>query len=366
MTRRFAIALAALMMAILACTPIPASILPTATPTKPPAIPTLAPMPTPAASVTRAPTPKPAATPTPSGVLFNDDFSSQQVSEDNGWSFKAGDNVDRNWSANKLIISIKKKQYLGLNWPDGARDDFGAEVEAQPNSASAEYGIAFRISDDKNSYYVFGITTDGKYYLDKLINDEWADPSPVNKTASQYVKQGKAKNTLAVLAEGSKISLYINGFGVKTITDKSLSEGTVGVFAGSGNSNSAEVAFSRMTILSVDKAKADFGPLPGGAPGAQPTPGQPATGGGSGNGVFYVRNTFSGACQVTVWGKSNASIRAEANSTASKSLPPGTYGAKVALANGREADVPIQLQLPAGGYCTITCYEKSIGYGCGQ
>ena len=365
MTRKFAIALAALMTAILACTPIPASILPTATPTKPPVVPTLAPPPTLAATVTRAPTPKPAATSKPSGVLFNDDFSSQQVSEDNGWSFTAGDNVDRNWSANKLIISIKKKQYLGLNWPDGAHDNFGAEVEAQPNSASAEYGIAFRISDDKNSYYVFGITTDGKYYLDKLINDEWADPSPAPKTASQYVKQGKAKNTLAVLAEGGKISLYINGFGVKTVTDKSLSEGQVGVFAGSGNSNLAEVAFSRLTILSVDKAKADFGPPPGG-PAAQPTPGQPATGGGSGNGVFYVRNTFSGACQVTIWGKSNAGIRAEANSTASKSLPPGTYGAKVALANGREADVPVQLQLPAGGYCTITCYEKSIGYGCGQ
>jgi hypothetical protein len=365
MTRNFAIALTALMIAILACAPLPKSVLPTATPTRPPVIPTIASTPVPAATVTRAPTPKPAATSTPSGVLFNDDFSSQQASEDNGWSFKAGDSVDRSWSAKKLIISIKQKQYLGLNWPDGTYDDFGVEVEAQPNSATAEYGIAFRISEDKNNYYVFGITTDGKYYMDKLIDDKWADPSPVNKTASQYIKQGKVKNTLAVLAQGDKISLYINGFGVKTVTDKSLAEGQVGVFAGSGNSSSAEVAFSRMTILSVDKAKADFGSAPGGT-GAQPTPGGGAPSGGTGNGIFYVRNTFGGACQVTVWGKSDATIRAEANSTASKSLPPGTYGAKVALANGREADVPGQLQLPAGGYCTITCYEKSYNYGCGQ
>jgi|GEM_PF-4785156 len=366
MTRRFAIALAVLTIAILACSPLPASVLPTATPTKRPVVPTLAPTPTQAATVTRAPTPKPTATPTPSGVLFNDDFSSQQASEDKGWSFKASDNVDRSWSAKKLIVSIKQKQYLGLDWPDGAYDDFGAEIEAQPNSASAEYGIAFRISEDKENYYVFGITTDGKYYLDKLINDDWADPSPVNKTASQYIKQGKAKNTLAVLAQGDKISLYINGFGVKTVTDKSLADGQVGVFAGSGSSNSAEVAFSRMTILSVVKAKAEFGSAPGPAPGAQPTPGGGAPSGGTGNGIFYVRNTFGGPCQVTVWGKSEAIIRAEANSTASKSLPPGTYGAKVALSNGREADVPGQLQLPAGGYCTITCYEKSYNYGCGQ
>lgn len=364
MKREFAIALGMLVIAGLACSP--GSALPTATPTKPPAIPTLAPTPTLAATVTRAPTPQPVATSLPAGVLFNDDFGSQKASEDKGWSFEVGDNVDRSWASNKLIMSIKKKQYIGLNWPDGTYADFGAEVEAQPNSASAEYGVAFRISEDKSNYYVFGITTDGKYYLDKLINDEWADPSPVNKTASQYVKQGKAKNTLAVLAQGNKISLYINGFGIKTVADDSLDKGQLGVFAGSGNSSSAEVAFSRLTILGVEKAKAEFGEPPAAGPGVKPTPGQPASSGGSGNGTFYVRNTFSGACQVTLWGKADATIRAEANSTASKSLAPGTYGAKVALANGREADVPGQLQLPAGGYCTITCYEKSYNYGCGQ
>jgi hypothetical protein len=364
MTRRFAVALAALIIATLAC--VPTTPRPTATPTQMPPTATLAPTQAPVATSTRAAAPQPTKPPVAAGVLFSDDFSSQQASKDKGWSFSTGDNVDRSWSANKLIISIKKKQYIGLNWPDGAHDDFGAEIEAQANSSVAEYGIAFRISDDKDNYYVFGVTTDGKYYVDKLIKGEWADPSPVNKTTSPYIKQGKAKNTLAVLAQGDKLSFYLNGFGVKTITDDSLDSGTVGVFAGSGDSDSAEVAFSRLTVLSVEKAKADFGPAPAAGTGAQPTPTAKPAGTGGGNGMFYVRNNFSGPCQVTVWGKSNAIIRAEANSTGSKSLPPGTYGAKVALANGREADVPGQLQLPAGGYCTITCYEKSYNYGCGQ
>ena len=364
MTRRFAVALAALIIATLAC--VPSTPRPTATPTQMPPTATLASTPVPAATSTRAPAPQPTKPPAAAGVLFTDDFGSQQVSEDNGWSFSTGDNVDRSWSANKLILSIKKKQYIGLNWPDGTFDDFGAEMEAQANSSGAEYGIAFRVSDDKDNYYIFGVTTDGKYYVDKLIKGEWADPSPVNKTASQYVKQGKVKNTLAVLAQGDKISFYLNGFGVKTITDDSLSDGYVGVFAGSGNSDSAEVAFSRLTILSLEKAKADFGPAPAGGPVAQPTPTAKPAGSGGGNGTFYVRNTLSGACQATLWGKSDAIIRAEANSTASKSLPPGTYGAKVGLPNGGDVDASSQMQLPAGGYCSITCYEKSYNYGCGQ
>jgi hypothetical protein len=87
----------------------------------------------PAATNTRAATPRPTAAPV-SGVLFSDDFSSQTASEDKGLVFDTGDNVDYAWSANKLTISIKKKQWLGLDWPDGTYDDFGVELEAQPSA----------------------------------------------------------------------------------------------------------------------------------------------------------------------------------------------------------------------------------------
>jgi len=330
-------------------------------PTVPPPPPTTAPPPTlpptvkPLATDTRVPTSTPAQA---SGVLFTDDFGSQSASEDKGWSFEPGENVDYIWSANKFTLSVKKSNWLGLNWPDGAYDNFGAEVDLQPVSGSfAEYGLAFRVSGEEGarSYYLFGVTTDGKYHLQKKLAGQWAATDPVPDTPSQYIKQGNAKNTLSVLVQGSNISLYINRFLVKTVVDTSIAgKGHVGVFAGTGDNATAQVAASKYAILTADKAKAEWGATL--APDAQPTPTKAASGGGT---AMYVVNQFSGACQVDVWGPRNATIRAEGNSTKSMALPAGTYGGKVSLANGREGDIPNQFYLPPGGSCTIVCYEKS-------
>jgi len=42
------------------------------------------------------------------GVLFFDDFSSEQVSKDKGWDFNPTAEVDQTWAPNKYIIGIKK------------------------------------------------------------------------------------------------------------------------------------------------------------------------------------------------------------------------------------------------------------------
>jgi serine/threonine protein kinase len=218
----------------------------------------------------RRPTPVPTevtlateAPPTPAAsVLFEDDFQSQQASEDKGWVFEPGENVDTTWSAGKMTINIKKKNWLGLNWPDGDYDDFGVEIEAQPTTSDyTEYGIVFRVSgsSDARSYYIFGVTTKGKYYLQKKMDGEWADTDPVSATSSKAIKPGKVKNVLRVLARGQEIKLYINGSLVNIVTDDSVSSGGVGVFAGTGDNDSAEAAFSRVTVLDAEEAAASWG-----------------------------------------------------------------------------------------------------------
>ena len=214
------------------------------------------PVPTEVTLATEAP-PTPAAS-----VLFEDDFQSQPASADKGWVFEPGENVDTTWSAGKVTIIIKKKNWLGLNWPDGDYDDFGVEIEAQPTtSAYTEYGIVFRVSgsSDARSYYIFGVTTNGKYYLQKKIEGEWADTDPVSATSSQATKPGQVKNVLRVLARGQEIQLYINGSLVNTVTDDSVSSGSVGIFAGTGDNDSAAAAFSRVTVLDAQQAAASWG-----------------------------------------------------------------------------------------------------------
>jgi hypothetical protein len=103
------------------------------------------------------------------------------------------------------------------------------------------------------------VTTNGKYYLQKKIEGAWADTDPVRATSSQFIKPGQSKNVLRVLARGDQISLYINGSLVNTATDDAISSGSVGVFAGTGDNDSAETAFSRVTVLDADQAAASWG-----------------------------------------------------------------------------------------------------------
>jgi hypothetical protein len=157
----------------------------------------------------------------------------------------------------------------------------------------------------------------------------------------------------------------VNGFLVKTVTDDSSASGYVGVFAGTGDNDRAQVSFSKLTILTADKAKADWGTAPAaGGPVASPTATAQAGTGGTGNGTIAVRNTFAGACQANLGGKQQAVIRAEGNSTASKSLPPGTYTIHLAVDIG-EVDMD-QFYLPPGGYCQLTCdaATKSVYNSC--
>jgi len=191
------------------------------------------------------------------GVVFNDDFASQKASEDNGWTFEKGDYVDYVWSVNKMTINVSKKQWLGLNWPNGEYDDFGVEVQAQPaGNDYAEYGIVLHVSGSSGNYtyLIFGITTDGKYYVQKKIDGQWTDTDPIKSTSSSTIKQGQAKNVLRVLARGSKLALIINGVVVNTIEETDITSGYVGVFAGTGDNDSTAVVFNHMTVLDADTA----------------------------------------------------------------------------------------------------------------
>ena len=195
------------------------------------------------------------------GIVFQDDFSSQSRSQTLGWSFGALDYGEQTWSPNQFKVMVKKDSG-GISLPNCVAKDFGVEIEAQPeNEPGIEYGIAFRYSSsrDRVSAYVFRITTDGKYALLKKVDGKVAYKTPAPVTSSSFIKPGSSKNRLGVLADGSTILLYINGNLVDTITDKSLTSGSVGIYVSSGTNAQAQVTFSRMTVYGVQRARIELG-----------------------------------------------------------------------------------------------------------
>ncbi len=196
------------------------------------------------------------------GVLAHDDFHSEQRSQALGWDFGANESINHRWSPNGLDMEFTKQQSGELALLNQVVRDFGVMVEAQPeDNPGIEYGIAFRytLGQDRSSYYLFMARTDGKYYLWKKVDGKWWYKRPVNLTATPLLKPGASVNRLGVLAEGSTITLYINGSVAKTFRDDALTSGTVGVVAINGPNAPAHLTFTRLTLYSVERARLELG-----------------------------------------------------------------------------------------------------------
>jgi hypothetical protein len=208
-------------------------------------------------------------TPTP-GVLFQDDFSSQQVSQALGWEFNSYNGATSAWAPGAMVMTETNSTSYDANFLNGPYDNFGAETSAGPTGANyAEYGVVFRASSGSNGFtgYVFGISSDGRFWLSKSVNGSWEGQLLPN-AASSAIKQGAAQNVLRVLANGPQIRLFINGTLVGTATDSSLTSGGVGFYIAAEDAPPAVVAYHGLRILTSSEASADWHlpPEPAGTP----------------------------------------------------------------------------------------------------
>lgn len=198
----------------------------------------------------------------PQGVLFDDDFASQQISESNGWYFGSNGVVSHTWSPNRLTVSVQKTLETTYNLASGEYQDFAVETEAQViEGGNAWIGLLFKFagSEDKVSYYEFMIRTTGVYTMWVVDNGVSVEPGLIPLETSSTIHKGSDLNKIGVVVEGSRITAYINRVPVKTIYDTHLTGGgKVGLVAGSLDA-AATVAFNRFTVLTVEKAESEWG-----------------------------------------------------------------------------------------------------------
>ena len=123
-----------------------------------------------------------------------------------------------------------------LTWP--FLEDFylEAKVQSPECEGSDHFGIMFRVPANANANrgYLYGITCDGRYGLRRWDGQTMYFPVPW--TESDVIKQGEdVVNTLGIMADGSTLTLYINGQEVEEVTEGSYLAGSFGVFVGGTN-----------------------------------------------------------------------------------------------------------------------------------
>ena len=107
------------------------------------------------------------------------------------------------------------------------------------------YGLVFRFKDE-NNFYLFGLACDGRYRLLERVEGEFRPIVDFTFTSTALIGSN-ATNLLAVRAEGTQVSLYLNDQFVTQANVLDASAGRFGVFAKSAQTSNLLTEFDELS-----------------------------------------------------------------------------------------------------------------------
>lgn len=197
--------------------------------------------------VTATPVP-PTSTPEPN-ILFTDDFSH----EDSGWSTETGEVSNRFYKDGTFHIEIQPRsgRFAWSSHPElEVLDDFMVEVDTkQIGGEDNLIGIMFRYQNSDNNY-IFVISDAGNAALFQYVDDEL--DIIVGPSQADHINSGNESNHIKIIAEGSKISAYVNGELTFFIYDDTFSRGDINLFAGSLGGGIVDATFDNIVVTKLE------------------------------------------------------------------------------------------------------------------
>ena len=129
--------------------------------------------------------------------------------------------------------------------------DFAYQV--QMSIVKGEFGgMVFRADGSQSKYYSFFIDGSGNYTLITSVDNTGTHDYVLRQGTSALIRTGLNQvNTLAVIARGSSIYLYINQKYIASASDSSYHAGQIGVFGGNVTQAPADVVFSRVQVWNL-------------------------------------------------------------------------------------------------------------------
>lgn len=113
-------------------------------------------------------------------------------------------------------------------------------------------GMVFRTDGSQSKYYSFLIDRAGNYKLINSVDNTGTHDQVLRQGTSALIKTGLNQlNTLAVLARGSSIYLYINHQYLTSVSDSTYHAGQIGVFGGNYTEAPADVAFTHVQVWNM-------------------------------------------------------------------------------------------------------------------
>lgn len=203
------------------------------------------------------------------GILFSDDFSDKN----SGWSrySDSGGITDYKKGTYRIYVSEPYWDYWatpGKNFSDvrvevdatkvGGPDDNDIGVICRFKSANDIYRVdttnVSYTGEDKtamqnmDNFYFFIITSDGFYGIGKTVGAGMVNIEQEGLLTSDDIYPGRKTNHIRADCIGSKLSLYVNGILLTTVTDSDFVNGDVGLLAGTYDTTGTDIHFDNFVV----------------------------------------------------------------------------------------------------------------------
>lgn len=139
-------------------------------------------------------------------------------SQDNPYAVYSGATEDGHYTLDYAAKNFAAFTRTALTWFDIANaQDFAISINGQMDTRFKEtsWGIGFRGSQDKESYFLFSIYNDGTYAFEIFENNGWI-PLISRRPFAGITPDGE--NTVTVIAEGQNFRFLVNGEAVNFFT----------------------------------------------------------------------------------------------------------------------------------------------------
>jgi len=188
----------------------------------------------------------------PTEILrVNSDPYRAAFSTEDGWSVGEDANARADVVDGRYEITVRAPVNLYLSTSDQIFADGVYEVTATQIDGPLDngYGLVLRADTEQSSFILFEVSGDGFVWVGRCDGQcdsaGWRESSLVNQGVG-------APNQLQVVAEGRRLTFFLNGEALHTMEDAEPARGEVGVMVETFGQPGVRVAFEELSVTPLD------------------------------------------------------------------------------------------------------------------
>jgi hypothetical protein len=186
-----------------------------------------------------------------SNVVLQDDFSKET------WGTGTDSDSSVEYATGALQMIVYTKNYFVWSTPDDVDyENVHVEVTVKNNNtdSTTAFGIMCHQQVTDSAFYYVAVTPAGEYAIAKAAvaqedvfltnNDEWATSDQIAQNAASYRVGADCGN--------GKVTLYVDGKQIASVSDTSYAKGGVAIFAWSGQeATNTNIAFDDFVMTKL-------------------------------------------------------------------------------------------------------------------